>query len=257
MKALFAARAAGRSAAPVLAAALCLSALAAPASATIFVGTQTGFVTNSVDNDGLFGLGLFDSGEAYTAVFTYDTSIGLYTDNGTDDDVAGLGPDSPLSATLTINGVSVPAGGDRGAVGAGNSGGLDSIGISGDSEIFDPNGFTTYDLFLSASTIANNQGTARVGSPPAGNLCDIFASCGGSLTVYYYNDNQGANALTDGFGFTATSFVITSGGVPEPAGWALMITGFAGVGAAIRRRRAREGLAPAPAHGIAPRQAAR
>ncbi len=31
----------------------------------------------------------------------------------------------------------------------------------------------------------------------------------------------------------------TSGGVPEPAAWALMIVGFGGVGGLLRRRRAR------------------
>jgi hypothetical protein len=39
---------------------------------------------------------------------------------------------------------------------------------------------------------------------------------------------------------SANSFEIDNlavGGVPEPATWAMMITGFAGMGAMIRRRR--------------------
>jgi hypothetical protein len=39
---------------------------------------------------------------------------------------------------------------------------------------------------------------------------------------------------------------VAGGGVPEPASWALMILGFGGVGAAVRRRRTR-GLAQSPA----------
>ena len=36
-------------------------------------------------------------------------------------------------------------------------------------------------------------------------------------------------------GWTAS---FTSGGVPEPATWAMMLTGFGGLGALMRRRRA-------------------
>jgi hypothetical protein len=35
----------------------------------------------------------------------------------------------------------------------------------------------------------------------------------------------------------ANSFIPTSGGVPEPAAWALMLTGFGAVGASLRLRR--------------------
>lgn len=36
---------------------------------------------------------------------------------------------------------------------------------------------------------------------------------------------------------TGPSCTITTGGVPEPASWAMMILGLGGVGAALRRRR--------------------
>jgi hypothetical protein len=45
---------------------------------------------------------------------------------------------------------------------------------------------------------------------------------------------QPAFALTDGGDLV---YAPKTGGVPEPATWAMMITGFAGVGAALRRRR--------------------
>ena len=43
----------------------------------------------------------------------------------------------------------------------------------------------------------------------------------------------GANAVFSG---TAT-FQTPTGGIPEPGAWALMIVGFAGTGALLRRRR--------------------
>jgi hypothetical protein len=43
----------------------------------------------------------------------------------------------------------------------------------------------------------------------------------------YYNDSTGVRFTLNG-----------PGGVPEPATWALMIVGFGGAGAMLRRRRA-------------------
>jgi hypothetical protein len=51
------------------------------------------------------------------------------------------------------------------------------------------------------------------------------------------------NCTTDG-GAVLTGFATngTGGGIPEPATWAMMILGFGGIGAMMRRRRS---LAPA------------
>ena len=56
----------------------------------------------------------------------------------------------------------------------------------------------------------------------------------GAFTVTNNGPAQGALALNSGS--TAVPLVFT-GGVPEPASWAMMIVGFACVGALMRRRR--------------------
>lgn len=44
----------------------------------------------------------------------------------------------------------------------------------------------------------------------------------------------------DNVSFTLTRAAPATGGVPEPASWALMILGFGGVGASLRRRSVRQ-----------------
>jgi hypothetical protein len=66
-----------------------------------------------------------------------------------------------------------------------------------------------------------------------------------SLPVAFANDTitsfkitqvtEGDNAIFAGLTFSSEAGSL--GGVPEPGAWALMITGFAGIGAALRRRR--------------------
>jgi hypothetical protein len=69
-------------------------------------------------------------------------------------------------------------------------------------------------------------------------------------TAFYRIDaGSGISSLTLNPPFPATSNLLvygtgTGGGVPEPATWAMMILGMAGVGAALRSRR-RRGLAVA------------
>lgn len=46
----------------------------------------------------------------------------------------------------------------------------------------------------------------------------------------------GANPLTDNIGVSITNFTFPSA-IPEPATWAMMLLGFGGIGAALRRRR--------------------
>ena len=66
---------------------------------------------------------------------------------------------------------------------------------------------------------------------------------GGSGSFLSYTE-QGQEAVS--LTLTATQLVIAppaagppAGGIPEPAAWALMILGFGGAGAALRRARPR------------------
>jgi hypothetical protein len=58
--------------------------------------------------------------------------------------------------------------------------------------------------------------------------------------VYYDFGGRSVSQITFASDTNAFEFDSLAGnvGVPEPAGWALMITGFAGAGAMLRRRRA-------------------
>lgn len=65
----------------------------------------------------------------------------------------------------------------------------------------------------------------------------LLPANGFAATDYTYvawtRSGQGSNALVADFAPGSTTF---TAGVPEPTAWGLMILGFAGVGAAIRRR---------------------
>jgi hypothetical protein len=96
------------------------------------------------------------------------------------------------------------------------------------------NGDDLYTLFAPASGNANI-GTICVAGPTRG--CVV-------LTPGVPTSLFGAiGSLNSGLGICCSAgsdIVVTSlaGGVPEPAAWALMLAGFGGIGAMIRRRRA-------------------
>jgi hypothetical protein len=79
--------------------------------------------------------------------------------------------------------------------------------------------FSTFGDFVDIQAQADSY-LAAVLSGPLGNINDL-----GALVAF---DNQSQVFLLGGG---------AGGGVPEPATWAMMITGFAMIGAALRRRR--------------------
>ena len=73
-------------------------------------------------------------------------------------------------------------------------------------------------------------------------------NCGNGFICDFGNTAKFALSLPTGTRFTSDSGVFlsgagTGGGVPEPASWGLMLIGFAGLGAVMRRRRAVAGVA--------------
>lgn len=73
--------------------------------------------------------------------------------------------------------------------------------------------------------------TANAGSL---SLASLASNVVNAQNVYFTSDLVNTDSLTGNVGATLTS---VKGGVPEPTTWALMILGFGGVGAMLRRRR--------------------
>lgn len=64
----------------------------------------------------------------------------------------------------------------------------------------------------------------------------LFADFSHTVHTYFDAVNGGPDVIGEsGHDYATPS---AAGGVPEPAGWALMLVGFGGLGAALRRRRA-------------------
>jgi len=60
----------------------------------------------------------------------------------------------------------------------------------------------------------------------------------GTLNLYFWDENNGDNYGSIAFDIKPRVDVDHGPGVPEPASWALMITGFGAAGAMLRRQRA-------------------
>ena len=73
-----------------------------------------------------------------------------------------------------------------------------------------------------------------------GGIANLTFGNGGKLQVHLYNTDfdGGYLGLNGAPGTVQGDFKLISNAVPEPATWAMMITGFGLVGATIRRRRA-------------------
>lgn len=93
---------------------------------------------------------------------------------------------------------------------------------------------------VSASTGDNvNSGDAVFGTWTSGPTL-TFAGTGGAITLTFLdatglNSGGGSNLALDNLRLTSTGG--PASGTPEPAAWSLMIMGFGGVGAVLRRRR--------------------
>jgi hypothetical protein len=95
-------------------------------------------------------------------------------------------------------------------------------------------------LYIDGNLVVNNGGdhglvnhTGTVNLTAGSHTLRIFQEENGGgtgLTAYFVNPDSSTTAL-------GGSFLSTTGGVPEPSQWALMLGGFAFAGAAMRRRR--------------------
>jgi hypothetical protein len=195
------------------------------------------------------------------AATVFDFSAAPHQDN--------LGP----TETYTVDGLTIIASGFTAANAAtnlwGKHAGGDENGLglandpSGDNEIHFGSGYVQLDVlglfgqaiaaqtfFGTNSTTENEQWTVW-GTNTAGSLAGATQVAQGttegnhllpSLGTYRYYDFV-STAAVGGQNYLISSLTTTA--VPEPAAWAMMLLGFGGLGAVLRRRRATARLAAA------------
>jgi len=205
-------------------------ATAAPnvANATVVTLTFEGTVTRGIDDLGLFGATGADlAGESFSSEFQFN-DLAFTTGRHIASGGTSIGaPDPTVSASITIGGVSM------------------SLPAFTDSEFFQG----SYTL----PGAAVFPGIAKVSEfGPAGDVVmsveNVLPSLVGStLTIFTgpfapFDDGSlflvgmANNILFNLDLATVSPITAPVSGIPEPSAWALMILGFAGVGAAMRRR---------------------
>jgi hypothetical protein len=212
-----------------------LLAFAGQASATLMQATFTGFVLSGTDSNGLFG-GARDpfgaaiaptdlTGDAFTAVYVFDTTKGVLTTTPTSTDLKGgiqFGVDpSPIRVTtLSITGTTVSFSNDHFNGEVRYDAGLGTIGFaSGENSGIDDE----LNLFISDPT-----------TPLLLNTVFTVAGSGPDGLLHY---SGGIDSVLGTLGVRSLTVVA----LPEPNSWALMLMGFFGAGWALRRRLALSG----------------
>lgn len=204
---------------------------ATPAHAATYLATYSGTVSG-YDNSGIFGApGALN--DPFTAVYTITSPLpGAITEAWTwangdtvdyhGGDFYGASVPSPVSATLTIKGVTHAFTGSR----LGDSwkqDGVDTIYHQADSDV--GTWINTYVYSYDNDFINNTDQTM-----PLDYVVQAADTATGSFSIGMF--------VTGGW-LTPTRVTVTAadtGAVPEPATWATMIIGFGFVGAAMRKR---------------------
>jgi hypothetical protein len=222
---------------------LALAAAAGPAKSAVFYAIFEGQVTNGFDYAGAFGSVGALSGN-YVATFKYDTSLGWHILTEIEEAVTG-GPlfsvDSPiLAASLQIHGKTLPF------VMAGSNGNaltINAFGLAG----FD--GYSALDFSVAVflpdlevsldEAINPDDAPTRLLTPYTGVPGNYLRNGNARGHVYWANLNGGNRTVQFEADLTPTRVVLTNrldAFVPEPATWGLLVLGFGGAGAMLRRQ---------------------
>ena len=106
-------------------------------------------------------------------------------------------------------------------------------GMAGASAITTLSGMSVNDLTFSGITFNGASGATASGGGTATAHVDFQHIVSGGQQELIITGNGGPAATYGG----TVSFILAGNAVPEPATWALMIVGFGGAGAVLRRRR--------------------
>ena len=205
-------------------------AFAAPAGAAVMIATVSGTVGAMTSNSA----GAFDSthasitGEAFTAVFVFNSDAPDAVVTPTSIDARGglccLSQSPVSSATLTINGITLDLGRSP------THGPFDS------EVLYDAAAGTVFFQAGRDDAIDSNL-MIRMAGP---NI-PLSLGAGFSLSQAAGSSSFNWDDIANGHDRAALlpEFLsVTAASVPEPATWAMMLTGFLGLGAVLRRRRA-------------------
>jgi hypothetical protein len=228
----------------ILATSLAMAVAMTPAAASVKVATYKGIISDGTDVTGVFGnVGQDLTGLSYITAYTYDRNRGALrsTDGATyDGSFSRTIFDSPvISATITVNGVMRRIGGS-----------LDGSAYTNQAIGFVQH--TVYDLvyrdgFGAESEITNFGRGVGVAESLEENVNSVPVNWDGypaGMTISYFTfDNVLAFASAHFSADAVYSVSESSGVVPEPASWTMLIAGFGLIGAAARRRRTAAAIA--------------
>lgn len=231
---------------------------AAPASALITTATYTGKVGFGFDTTGMFGVaGASLDGADYVMVYTVDDAApgAMQTSSATSSSITGSGANSPVHMAITVNGITHTINGNAQgtaqrrdevhASGLGYVGLWDQVRHVSNEYSFVPGvSYHAYDSETYILSYAQDFATSpdfraalsyggTTGSDSLYNLVqfnDFDYLTGTQINYAYLNLNIGTLRIAS---------VPTGGAVPEPEGWAMMVLGLAGIGAAQRIRARR------------------
>jgi hypothetical protein len=195
-------------------------------------GAQAAGVTNGSFED---TTGFVNQGNDTMSLPGGSTAMTGWTVTG--DSVAWIGPANPFSVSASDNDyfldltdypIGAPFGGVSQAVATANGA---SYALS-----FDLGSSSYYGLFpvitVSAGAFTQSFTGTALGTNNWESQVFNFSATGPLTTITL----QGSSGYAY-IGLDNLSLVQTSGGVPEPAAWSLMLVGFCGMGAMLRRRR--------------------
>lgn len=223
--------------------ALAAVALAAPAAAAPATITVTGNVLNGYDPSGVFGAaGANLAGLPFSAIFTIAPQPGnTMIDTASLSYLFGMGAASPVTAALTIGAGTHNFGGKL----SGSARAVNNAGAGGTDGLYYSSEDTDVALLPSDSTLfyvsvdSLRDLLTRADYTSYGTI-DLTAAdnAQGQARIANRDPATGAPGASTYANLSLTSITARVGApVPEPATWAMMVTGFAVAGVALRRRR--------------------